>query len=232
MLVYLDLEQLNSTFASASQAALLDLFGTTDYFSYMAAGMTTIIVLFTVMFAGVSIVWERRFGFLNKLLVSPIPRSSIILSKIFGGVFRAMFQAAVVLLIAVVLGMQVTPDLSVIDVLVVFAALALLSFGLSSLFIAIATMITKQETLMAAINLLNLPLLFASNALFPIKQMPDWLQGFASINPISYAADAVRGPLLGTATAESLAVDFTALAIFAMVFTTVGILMARYGLTK
>jgi len=232
MLPYIDIDALNQSFASASSAMLIDLYGTTDYFSYMAAGMTTAIVLFSVMFAGVSIVWERRFGFLNKLLVSPIPRSSIVLSKVFGGVFKAMIQAVLVLFIAVLLGMQVTADLSIIDVLVVFAAIALLAFGLSSLFVAIATMIKRQETLMAAINLINLPLLFASNALFPLGQMPEWMQTIASVNPITYAADAVRTPLLGTATVESLVLDFTALVLFALVSTTVGIMLARYMLKK
>jgi len=232
VLQYIDLNQMNQSIANATQGALLNLFGTTDYFSYMAAGMTTVIVLFTVMFAGMSIVWERRFGFLNKLLVSPIPRSSIILSKVFGGVFRAMFQAAIVLVIAILLGLQLHANFSITDILVIFAALALLSFGLSSLFIAIATMIKKQETLMAAINLLNLPLMFASSALFPVSMMPSWLQGIAGANPISFAADAVRSSLFGTAQSGALATDFTVLTVFSIVFFAIGILLARRALNK
>ncbi|MFQ6135534.1 MAG: ABC transporter permease, partial [Nitrososphaerales archaeon] len=161
--------------------------GTVDYFSYMAVGMLSVIILFTAMFSGMSVVWDRRLGFLNKLLVAPIPRGSIILAKMSSSVLRGLFQATLVFGIAFLFGLQAGDAFNTLDLLGVFAALFLLSMGLSSIFISISIRVTNWETQMAVANLLNLPLMFASNALFPIKQMPDWLQTVARFNPITYA---------------------------------------------
>jgi len=89
--------------------------GTTDYFTYMAAGMLSVIVLFTSMFTGMSVVWDRRFGFLNKLLVAPIPRGSIVLAKVSSSVIRGMFQVLLIFGIAFAFGLQVGDAFGVLD---------------------------------------------------------------------------------------------------------------------
>ena len=207
-------------------------FGTADYFSFMSVGMLSFIVLFTCMFSGMSIVWDRRLGFLNKVLSTPVARSSIILSKVFNTVIRSLIQAGVILFIAYLLGLTPGPDFSVISLLGVFAALFLVSVGLSSLFILIAIRSTRQETQMAVMNLLNLPLLFASNALFPTSIMPDWLQTIAKVNPISYATDAARQLILYPINMSQLVTDFTFLGIFAAIFAGVGIVLSWRYLSK
>jgi len=209
--------------------------GTTDYFTYMAAGMICVIVLFTAMFSGMSLVWDRRFGFLNKLLAAPIPRGSIILAKINSSVMRGMFQAILVLGIAMGLGLKVGDAFGPLDVLGILAALALLSLGLSSMFVAITIRIKRQETLMATVNLLNLPLMFASSALFPITQMPDWLQTIARLNPISYGCNTVRAFILHSSEGldlSSLTFNFEVLIAFALIFSLAGIFFADRGLRK
>jgi len=211
------------------------LFGTTDYFTYMAAGMLTIIVLFTSMFSGMSIVWDRRFGFLNKVLVAPIKRGSIVLAKVFSSVLRALFQALLIFGIALAFGLQLGNAFGILDLLGILSVLFLLSLGLSSLFIALTIRIKSHETVIALANLLNLPLMFASNALFPIKQMPDWLQSVARWNPISYSADAIRKFILHSETGldfAQLAADFQFLIVFAVVFTTLGFVLAERALRK
>ena len=103
------------------------------------------------------------------------------------------------------------------------------------MFLAITMRIKSHETVIAVANLLNLPLMFASNALFPIKQMPEWLQTIASVNPLSYAADAVRAFILHSSAgfdATKVATDFQFLLGFALIFSLVGILIARTGLRK
>lgn len=209
--------------------------GTTDYFTYMAAGMLSVVVLFTAMFSGMSIVWDRRFGFLNKLLVAPIPRGSIVLAKVSSSVIRGMIQVLLIFGVAFAFGLQVGDAFGILDFLGVLAALFLLSLGLSSLFLAITIRIKSHETVIAVANLLNLPLMFASNALFPTKQMPEWLQTIAKLNPISYAADAVRTFILHSSTefdAAKVAADFQFLIGFALIFSLAGILIARTGLRK
>jgi ABC-2 type transport system permease protein len=104
--------------------------------------------------------------------------------------------------------------------------------GLSSIFILIAIRSTRWETQMAVVNLLNLPLLFGSNALFPTKQMPGWLQAFARINPITYVTDATRQLLLFSTDLTQLAFDFAFLAGFALIFSTIGLLLSWRYLSK
>ncbi len=169
---------------------LVTYLGVSDYFSHMAVGMLSFVVLFATMFGGMSIVWDRRLGFLNKILSTPASRGSIALSKVFIAVIRALVQAGIVLVASVLLGLVLAPGFNLVHLLGVFAALFLVRIGLSALFVAIVIRSTKRETQMAIMNLLNLPLLFASNALFPTSFMPAWLQDVARFNPVTCGTDA------------------------------------------
>ncbi len=212
-----------------AQAGFLAIFGVSDYFSYMAVGMLSFVVLFATMFSGMSIVWDRRLGFLNKVLSTPVSRGSIVLSKVLIAVIRALVQAGIVLVAAVLLGLQVGADFNPIFLLGVFAALFLMSVGLSALFVAIAIRSTRWETQMAIMNLLNLPLLFASNALFPTSMMPQWLKDFAQVNPVTYGTDAARQLILLSPNWTSVMNDFIFLGVFAAVFAAIGIVLSwRY----
>jgi ABC-2 type transport system permease protein len=211
---------------------LISRFGTTDYFSYLAAGMISFIILFTSMSSGMTMVWDRRLGFLNKLLVTPIPRPIIILSKTTSAVLRALVQATIVILVATLLGMQYKPNLSVLDFLSVYLALFLMALGLSSLFIMLAIRASSWESQMAIMNLLNLPLLFSSNAFYPIDIMPLWLQPVAYINPITYTNDIVRQSLLGVQGINPLFIDYLYLLSFASLLATLGIVLSLKYLSK
>ncbi len=216
-----------------AQAAFLATFHVSDYFSFMAVGMLSFVVLFATMFSGMSIVWDRRLGFLNKVLSTPASRGSIILSKVNIAVLRALVQAGIVLIAAVVLGLVVSATFSPLYLLAVFAALFLMSIGLSSLFVAIAIRSTKWETQMAIMNLLNLPLLFASNALIPTQMMPTWLQDIANVNPVSYGTDAARQLILyNPVNWASVTNDFLFLGVFAAIFAAVGIALSWRYLSK
>ncbi len=207
-------------------AGLEALFGTSDYFSYMAVGMLSFLVLFATVFSGMSVVWDRRWGFMSKVLSTPASRGSIILSKVVASVGRSLVQATLVLVVAVPLGLHLGADFQPAYLLGVFAALSLLGIGLSAVFVMIAIRSSHWETQMAIMNLLNLPLLFASNALFPIASMPSWLQDIAKVNPVTYGTDAVRQLLLLAPDMASVANDFLFLGAFAAVFTTLGVLLA------
>jgi ABC-2 type transport system permease protein len=221
--------QLGQALSGLSTTIMKNTFGTADYFSYMSVGIISFVTLFTTMFSGMSIVWDRRLGVLNKLLSTPVARGSILMSKVLNAVIRSIIQSAIVLGFAVALGLTVGPDFTPINLLGVFAAVFLVGMGLSSIFIAIAVRSTKWETQMAVMNLLNLPLLFASNALFPSSIMPNWLQAFVKINPISYATDAARQLILYTVDVHQLAMDFLFLGVFAVIFSAIGILISwRY----
>jgi ABC-2 type transport system permease protein len=224
---------LQGFFSGLGDTILQGTFGTTSYISFMAVGMIAFTALFTTMFSGMSVVWDRRLGFLNKALSTPVSRAVIILSKVFSATLRSMFQAAIILIIALPLGFQFGASFTPLSILGVFAFLFLICMGLSSLFIAINIRSTRIETPMAVMNLLNLPLTFASSAFFPIDRMPPWLQAVANVNPLSYTMNGMRQLLINPVVDYSqLALQYAYVGIFALILTTVGIVLSWRYLNK
>ena len=223
---------LSQMFGNLGPTIMQNIFGVKDYFSYMSVGMISFIVMFTTMFSGMSIVWDRRLGFLNKVLSTPVSRGAIIFSKVLNASLRSMFQATIILALAVVFGLQVSSTFSPIYILAIYAAIFLLCLGLSSVFLALALRSTKWETQMAIVNLINLPLMFASNTFFPISQMPSWIQAIAQVNPISYLTDAIRRLTVTEFNASAVMFDFAFLGIFAAVFSVIGVALSWRYLTK
>jgi ABC-2 type transport system permease protein len=229
----LQLSALQKFFDDLGPQILQGTFGTTSYISFMAVGMIAFTALFTTMFSGMSVVWDRRLGFLNKVLSTPVSRAVIILSKVFSATLRSMFQASIILLIAIPLGFQVGAAFTPLSILGVFAFLFLICVGLSSLFIAINIRSTRIETPMAVMNLLNLPLTFASSAFFPIDRMPGWLQTVANVNPLSYTINGMRQLLINnTIDYSALALQYAYVGVFAAVLTTIGIVLSWRYLNK
>jgi len=226
------LQQLGVYFAGLQSSIMKGAFNTTDYFSFMAVGMIAFTALFTTMFSGMSIVWDRRLGFLNKALSTPVSRAVIIFSKVLSATLRSMFQAGIIIVIAVAFGLQFGANFSPLNILGVFAIMFLVCVGLSSLFIAITIRSTRMETPMAVMNLINLPLMFASNAFFPTKFMPDWLQTIAKFNPLTYTTDAVRQLLIFNTDWAQLALDFTYVGIFAAIVASIGMVLSWRFLSK
>ncbi len=216
---------------SITQQLMQATFGTRNYSSFLAVGMLSFVALFTAMYSGMSIVWDRRLGFLNKLLSTPLSRGVIPMAKVLSSVIRGLTQSAVVFVIAILLGLDLS-HITILGVIGTFVALFLMLVGLSSLFVMLAIRSTSWESQMAIMNLLNLPLLFASNALFPAKFMPSWLQPIVRINPISYATDVARQLLLGAPGMASLTFDFVYLAAFTVCLSVLGMYMSWKFLTK
>jgi ABC-2 type transport system permease protein len=224
---------LQALFSNMGDTILQSTFGTTSYISFMAVGMIAFTALFTTMFSGMSVVWDRRLGFLNKVLSTPVSRAVIILSKVLSATLRSMFQAAIILIIAIPLGFQFGAAFTPLNILGVFAFLFLICLGLSSMFIAINIRSTRIETPMAVMNLLNLPLTFASSAFFPIERMPEWLQAVAQVNPLSYTMNGMRQLLINpTIDYSQLAIQYAYVGIFALVLTTIGIVLSWRFLNK
>ncbi len=212
-------------------AILLHFFGTTSYFSFLACGMLAFIVVFTSSFSGMSVVFDRRFGFMNKALSTPVARGTIVMSKILQSVVRSLVQSAIILVIAVLLGMDVS-QFSVLGIAGAFTAIFLMGMGLSALFTMLALRSSDWQTQIAIVNLLSLPLIFASNALFPTTIMPDWLQTVVKYNPISYTNDATRYLLLNSASTFGIGVDFAVLIAFAAILSAIGIVLSWRFLSK
>lgn len=222
---------LASTIANLGSAVMQSAFGVSDYFSFMAIGMISMIVVTTTMFSGVSIVWDRRLGFLGKVLSTPVSRAAIIFSKVLNATLRAMFQATVILVLAYLLGLQLSPSFTPINLLGVYVAIFLLSVGLSSIFIAFSIRSTRMERPMQFITLVTMPLMFSSNIFFPLKLMPGWLQMIASVNPLTYLTDAIRHLTVLPMDFSTLILDFVYLGLFATIFSIIGIALSWRYLT-
>jgi ABC-2 type transport system permease protein len=207
-------------------------FNTGDYFSFMAMGMVAFVTVFTTAFVGISVVFDRRLGFMNKVLSTPVSRSVIIISKVISASIRSVFQAAIVTVIAFLLGLQLGVNFAWWSILGVFAIVFLIGFGLASMFTAITLRTTRMETPQAIFNLVTLPLMFASSAYFPIANMPNWLQAIANVNPISYTIDAVRRLMIFGNGYNQLPLDFAFVGIFATVVTGICIVLSWRFLNK
>jgi ABC-2 type transport system permease protein len=176
--------------------------GAPDYITYLMGGILTIIGLFTGMFSGVNIIWDRRMGILQRFLIAPINRASIVFSRILSSVLRILVQIIILFVVAFVIpnGLKIAAGFDIMDIIIVVSAVLMISFIFSSLFSIIAVRTTKMESLFGIVNLVNLPLMFASFAIFPPDLMAGWLANVARYNPVSWSAQSIRmviihGPL-------------------------------------
>ena len=178
--------------------------GGVDLRTFMFPGIVATSTLFTAMFSAVSIVWDREFGFLREMLVAPVRRSSIMIGKTLGGAAVATLQACLVLVLAPLVDVSLSPGLVVVLVLLVF----LLAFTLTAFGLVIAARIQQMQTVMSIMQMLLLPMSFLSGALYPISNLPTWLSIVVRLNPITYAVSAVRSAVFNDldASAEAMAV--------------------------
>lgn len=168
------------------------------YLDYLAPGIIAQSALFVSIFYGIMIIWERDSGVLTKLLVTPTPRTALVAGKAFAAGVRAVAQAAIVILVAALLGVGMTWNpLRLLGVVVVVLLGAAFFACLS---VTIAGIVLKRDRLMGIGQAITMPLFFASNALYPIDFMPRWLQIISHGNPLSYEVSALRGLLLGLPT--------------------------------
>ncbi|MCE4600023.1 MAG: ABC transporter permease [Desulfurococcales archaeon] len=189
--------QLAEVLKQAYEYALKQSFGTTDYFTFFSAGMLAVFSLFQSMFSGISVIFDKRLGYMDRLLVTPIPRTSIFLGKVGATLVRLSILELLLFATALALGMQLKSGLGLVDLVAAWAIIMVLALGLSSAYTTLSFYAENQEVVFAVGNLVNLPLMFTSSALFPVEQMPQWLQAIAKVNPVTYASDLVRYHLIG-----------------------------------
>ncbi|MGW1564525.1 ABC transporter permease [Streptomyces sp. NPDC002144] len=169
--------------------------GGIPYIDYMAPGIIAQSAMFIAIFYGIQIIWERDAGVLNKLLVTPTPRSALITGKAFAAGVKSVIQAVVVVIIAALLGVALTWN--PLKLLAVAAIVILGSAFFSCLSMTIAGIVLSRDRLMGIGQAITMPLFFGSNALYPVSVMPGWLQAVSKVNPLSYEVDALRGLLIG-----------------------------------
>ena len=166
-----------------------------NYVEFIFPGIIAMSVLFAAVFSAISTVWDREFGFLKEVLVAPVPRWAVAVGKALGGSTTAVFQGALLLLFAPLVGVGLTP-LSVVRLL---AVMFLIAFALSSMGLAIAARMKSVQSFPLVLNFLMMPMFFLSGALFPLGNAPAWLTVLTMVNPITYGVDAMRQIILSHA---------------------------------
>lgn len=196
-----------------ARARLIDT-GGTSYLAFLVPGVLAQSVLFIAIFNGISVIWERDLGIIHKFLASPAPRTALVVGKALSGGARALVQAIVVLLLAVLLGVRLSWSplkLCGAAALVLLGAMVFSSFSLS-----VACIVKTRERFMGVGQVLTMPLFFASNAIYPTSLMPGWLKVVSHLNPLTYQIDGLRALLLPVPVATvahiGLATDYGVLA--------------------
>lgn len=165
-----------------------------NYVEFLAPGIIAMSIIFTAMFTGIEVIYDRQFGFLKETLVAPVPRWTIMLGRTIGGATVATIQGVVVFFISLLIGFR--PENILIAPLAIIY-MALVAFFFTAFGTAIASRLEDMQAFPLIINFLIMPLFFLSGALFPLDGLPKVIQTIAYANPLSYGVDGIRGTLTG-----------------------------------
>ncbi len=199
--------------------------GNLSYMDFLTPGVLAQSALFSAIFFGIAVIWERDLGVLHKYLVSPASRASLVAGKALAGGLRALVQTFVVYVVAVLIGIHLrweVPALAGAALVVVLGAAGFATFSL-----IVACLVRTRERFMGIGQILTMPLFFASSAIYPISMMPTWLQVFAHLNPLTYQVDALRALMIqGGPSTYPIPLDIGVLAVTVVVL--VGIAARLY----
>lgn len=210
--------------------------GAANYITFLTPGVIALAALIGMSFMGVDLVLDRINDHVKVVSTYPIPRTSIYFGAALQNIAKGMVQAPITFLLAFIVpdGLRLGQGVGIVNILGIFAAIALLTTAFSALFTALAVSIKSTDSFFAIINFLTFPIMFTSTAFFPLSFFPGWLKTVAGVNPITLASEAARLLIVnGTLSAiqvTSFATDIFGLVLYGIVFTTVGTLVARYAL--
>ena len=191
--------------------------GQGNYFQFLGPGVISMSILFTAIFAGIQVIWDKQFGFLKETLVAPVPRWQIMLGKTFGGATIAVLQGVIVLVLATLFGFR--PELSLLPLTFVFMLLVAIFF--TGLGISLASALDDINGFQLIMNFLVQPVFFLSGALFPLQNLPMVIGTITMLDPLTYGVDGIRGTLTGISH-FNLAADLAILLILVMGILLIG----------
>jgi ABC-2 type transport system permease protein len=192
--------------------------GEGSYIEFLAPGIIAMSILFTSMFSGIEIIWDRQFGFLKEIMVAPVSRIIIMIGRTLGGATVATIQGMIVFLISIAVGFRPSSISALPAALMVMILIALLFTALGT---AVASMLEDFQGFQLIMNFLIMPLFFLSGALFPLQGLPKIVAGITMINPLSYGVDALRG-LLTDNYHFGLPLDLSVLSGVTLLFLLIG----------
>lgn len=189
-----------------------------NYIQFLAPGVISMAILFTAMFAGIEVIWDRQFGFLKETLVAPVSRFSIMLGRTLGGATVATIQGVIVLFLTLLVGFR-PGNLWMLPVALGFMFLIALVF--TAFGTAIASRMEDMQAFPLIMNFIMMPLFFLSGALFPLHGLPQVIETIARLDPLSYGVDGLRQTLMG-AVHFGLGWDFAVLGLITLAFLGLG----------
>jgi ABC-2 type transport system permease protein len=192
--------------------------GNGSYLQFVAPGVIGMMVLFTSIFSGIGLLWDRQFGFLKETLVAPVPRMSIVLGKTLGGVTVALIQGTLMMVLCLVTGFR---PVGLTALPRAFCYMALIALAFAGLGTAIGSRLQDMQGFQLIMNFLVMPIFFLSGALFPLDHLPEGLKVATGADPLSYGIDGLRGSLIGLSH-FGLLVDFAVLGGVAAVLLAIG----------
>lgn len=189
-----------------------------NYIDFLSPGIIAMTILFSSMFAGMEVLWDKEFGFLKETLVAPVARWKIMLGRTLGGATVSSLQGVIVFILAIIIGFRPS---NIPLIIVSFFFMFLLALLFTSLGTAIASKLNDMQAFPIIINFIIMPLFFLSGALFPVNNLPGILADIIKINPLSYGVDALRHTLTGVGS-FSLLLDFGVLFVLTIVVLFIG----------
>ncbi len=194
------------------------------YIRFLVPGIIGMNILFSSTFGGLSVLWDREFGFLKEIMVAPVSRVSIVLGRIAGGATTALIQAILILGISYFMGFKII-NISSIFLAIVFMILIAVTFlGLGLVF---ASKMRDIQGFSIVMNFVIFPLFFLSGALYPLENFPVWLRYISKLDPLTYGVDGLRAALIGVSS-FSIFYNF----IFMVIFSSVMIFLGAYFFEK
>ncbi len=192
--------------------------GAGNYLDFLAPGVIAQGILFTAVFSGIDLIWDRQFGFLKETLVAPVSRLSIMLGRTLGGATMATIQGIFIFVLTLIVGVRPHSWLAMPEFFLIMFLIALLFTALGT---AIASMLEDFQGFQLIMNFLVMPLFFLSGALFPLNNLPGFLDLITHLNPLTYGVDGLRGALVGTSH-FGLPMDIGILAVLTFIILSIG----------
>ncbi|MDD5146285.1 MAG: ABC transporter permease [Candidatus Pacebacteria bacterium] len=192
--------------------------GQGNYLQFLTPGIIAMSIIFSAIFSGIEIIFDRQFGFLKETLAAPVSRVSIMIGRTLGGATVSTMQGLIVIGISMLVGFRFNSLLSLLLALLFMLLIALLFTALGT---AIGSLMQDFHGFQLIVNFLIMPLYFLSGAIFPLQGLPKTLTTLATINPLSYGVDGLRGALLGTAH-FGLLIDFSVLSGLSLIVIMIG----------
>ena len=192
--------------------------GEGSYLQFIAPGVIGMTVLFTAMFSGIAMLWDRQFGFLKETLGAPVPRLAIMIGRTLGGATVAVVQGALIFAVTLIAGFRPT---SLLAVPLAFLVIALVAVIFSALATAIGSTIKEMQGFQMVMNFLVMPIFFLSGAIYPLEGLPRVLAALTRVDPLTYGVDGVRGLLIGR-THFGLPLDLAVLVGVGLLFVAFG----------